>query len=81
STENENITTFKAKLSRMMNAGVTEANINEFGRFDDLKGGVDKAKAKAYFEGLESTSISPFKVNIKIDRLLQDFIMSGGFDL
>jgi len=30
---------------------------------------------------LEGASISPFKVNIKIDKLLQDFIISGGFDV
>jgi len=65
----------------MMNAGVTAANTNEFGRFDDLKNCVDKVKAKAYFEELEGASISPFKVNMKIDKLLQDFIISGGFDL
>jgi len=81
STQDENIAAFKSKLSRMMNAGVTAANINEFGRFDDLKNCVDKAKAKAYFEKLEGASISPFKVNMKIDKLLQDFIISGGFDL
>jgi len=80
-TQDENRATFKAKLSRMMNAGVTEANINEFGRFDDLKSGVDKAKAKAYFEKSEGASISPFKVNMKVDKLLEGFIMSGGFDL
>ena len=80
-TQDENIAVFKSKLSRMMNAGITKANINEFGRFDDLKNCVDKAKAKAYFEALEGTSISVFKVNIKVDKLLQDFIISGGFDL
>jgi type I restriction enzyme R subunit len=81
STQDENIAAFKSKLSRMMNAGVTEANINEFGRFDDLKNCVDKAKAKAYFEEQEGAGISLFKVNMKIDKLLQDFIISGGFDL
>ncbi len=81
STQDENIAAFKSKLSRMMNAGVTAANINEFARFDDLKSCVDKAKAKAYFEELEGNSITPFKVNMKIDKLLQDFIISGGFDL
>ena len=80
-TEEENITAFKSKLSRMMNAGITETNINDFGRFDDLKQCVDKAKAKAYFEELEGASISPFGVNMKIDTLLQDFVISGGFDL
>lgn len=81
STEDENIIAFKAKLNRMMNATVTAANINEFGRFDDLKSCVDKTKAKAYFEKLESASITEFKVNMKINNLLQDFIIRGGFDL
>jgi type I restriction enzyme R subunit len=77
----ENFAEFKSKLNRMMNAGITAANINEFGRFDDLKSFVDKAKAKSYFEELEGASISLFKVNIKIDKLLEDFIIKGGFDL
>ena len=51
------------------------------GRFDDLKNCVDKAKAKVYFEELEGAKISVFRVNIKVDKLLQDFIISGGFDL
>jgi type I restriction enzyme R subunit len=80
-TEDANIAAFNAKLSRMMNAGVTTININEFGRFDDLKNCVDKARAKAYFEALEGASISVFKINMKVDKLLQDFIISGGFDL
>jgi type I restriction enzyme R subunit len=81
STQDENIAAFKSKLSRMMNAGVTAANINEFGRFDDLKNCVDKAKAKVYFEELEGVSISAFKVNMKVDKLVEEFILSGGFDL
>jgi type I restriction enzyme, R subunit len=81
STDGTNITAFNIRLTRMMNAGITTANINEFGRFDDLKSFVDKNKAKAYFEQLEGAGISPFKVNMKIDTLLQEFILSGGFDL
>lgn len=81
SKQDENIVAFKSKLNRIMNAGVTEININEFGRFDDLKNCVDKAKAQAYFEELEGAKISIFRVNIKVDKLLQDFIISGGFDL
>ncbi len=81
SSQDENVAAFKSKLSRMMNAGVTAVNINEFGRFDDLKRCVDNAKTKAYFEELEGASISPFKVNMKVDKLLQNFIISGGFDL
>lgn len=56
-------------------------NINEFGRFDELKKTVDKAKAKQYFETLEGTSIIPPKVNIKVDNLLREFILSDGIDI
>lgn len=69
------------KLTTMMNSGVSELNINGYGRFDDLKNTVDKAKAKAYFEELEGVAIPPFKINIKVHNLLQRFIISGGFEV
>ncbi len=40
----------ETKLRAMMNTGITEANINEYGRFDSLKSTVDICKAKGYFE-------------------------------
>ena len=67
------------KLSDMMNCAVTEANINEFGRFSDLVSTVDKAKAKAYFEWLEEKPLSILKVNSKASKLLRSFILAGGF--
>ena len=69
------------KLRAFMRANITEANINEFGRFDDLKATVDKAKAKAYFEAIEGTKLIPPKAPVKYDKLLREFIVSGGFDL
>ncbi|SCZ80479.1 type I restriction endonuclease subunit R [Acidaminobacter hydrogenoformans] len=69
------------KLESLMSAGITVANINEYGRFDDLKKTVDRDKAKAYFEAVEGTSISAFQLSIKIEKLLKDFILSGGFDV
>jgi type I restriction enzyme R subunit len=69
------------KLRDLMDSGVTEANINQFGRFDELKNTVDKAKAKKYFESLDGSRISPFKINIKTHELLQRFITSGGFEI
>ncbi|UED72214.1 type I restriction endonuclease subunit R [Brevibacillus sp. DP1.3A] len=69
------------KLLNLMAANVTEASINEFGRFDDLKASVDKAKAKEYFEKLENTKIPLFKINIRVHNLLQEFILKGGFDI
>lgn len=69
------------KLRNLMAANVTEASINEFGRFDDLKTSVDKAKAKDYFENLENVKIPIFKINIKVHNLLQEFVLKGGFDI
>ena len=69
------------KLRNLMNVGVTEANINEYGRFDDLRKTVDRGKAKAYFEAVEGMSIPGFPLSIKIETLLKDFIISGGFDI
>ncbi|MBL1352460.1 MAG: type I restriction endonuclease subunit R, partial [Zetaproteobacteria bacterium] len=71
----------EGKFNALLNANITAANINEFGRFDALKNTVDKAKAKHYFEQRDGESLSIFKVNMKIDTLFQDFIIKGGFDL
>lgn len=71
----------ETKLRGMMSLKITEANINEFGRFDSLKATASKAKAKEYFEKLEGCKIIPPKVPMKIDKLLRDFILSGGFDI
>ncbi|MCU0470031.1 MAG: HsdR family type I site-specific deoxyribonuclease [Arcicella sp.] len=71
----------ETKLRNMMITHINESNINEFGRFDDLKNTVDKTKAKAYFEALENQTIPPFKVNIKVHNLLQSFIIQGGFEV
>ena len=71
----------KTKLRNMMNSGIAESNINEYGRFDELKNTVDKDKAKVYFEKLEGKTIPPFKINIKTHNLLQKFIISGGFEI
>ncbi len=71
----------KAKLIALMNTHVTEANLNEYGRFDDLKATIDRQKAKAYFEALEGQTLSAFRVNIKAANLLERFILEDGFDL
>jgi type I restriction enzyme R subunit len=60
------------KLSALLDAHVTEANFNEFGRFDDLRGTVDLARAKAYFERIKGGLLPLFKVKIKADNVLKD---------
>lgn len=71
----------EAKLRILMGSGVTESNINEFGHFDDLKDTVDKNKAKEYFEKLKGIQMPLVKVNIRVNSLLKEFIINGGFEL
>ena len=68
-------------LRDMMAQHITEDNINEFGRFDALKATVDKERARAYFEKLTGQKLPIPKVNVKVDKLLRDFIIEGGFDI
>lgn len=69
------------KLNALLAVKVTSDNINEFGRFDDLKADVDRAKAAAFFERLEGRRVPIYKVNIKVDKLLRKFIVEGEFDI
>ena len=69
------------KLRSMMELKLTENNINEFGRLDELKNTIDKLKAKAYFEKKEGTKLNSPKVNIRIDKLIREFILKGGFEI
>jgi len=68
-------------LRNLMAQHVTEDNINEFGRFDALKATVDKARAKAYFDAITGLKLPIPKVNIRVDNLLRDFILKGGYDI
>lgn len=69
------------KLRNMINLKLTEEKINEFGRLDELKKTVDKEKAKAFFEEREKTKLIPPKVNMKTDRMLRTFIITGGIEI
>ena len=69
------------KLLALMKTSNTEANLNEYGRFDDLKATVDQQKAKAYFEGMEGKALPLFRVNIKAASLLKRFILEDGCEL
>ena len=69
------------KLRSMMNSGISASNINEYGRFDELKETVNKDKAKEYFEKLEGTTFPAFKINIRTHNLLQNFIIKDGFEI
>jgi len=65
----------ETKLQELMQSQVSEKNLNDYGRFDELKATVDKSKAKVYFEGLEGIELSSFKVNTRVHKLLKEFIV------
>ena len=71
----------EGKLRDLMARHVTEDNINEYGRFDVLKGTADLGKARDYFVRKEGKPMPPFKVNMRLDKLLREFVIQGGFDI
>ncbi len=71
----------ETKLRHLMTAKMSEASINQFGRFDDLKATIDTTKAMAFFEKLDKTKSKPFQIMIKADDLLRRFILANGFDI
>lgn len=71
----------ESKLRTMIESGVTDKNLNEFGRFDELKSTIDKVKAKEYIEKQEGAILPQRKVNIKAQALLKKFVIEGGFEI
>lgn len=68
-------------LRDMMALNVNDSNINEYGRLDKLKATVVKEKAAEYFASVEKAQIPPPKVSMKVDTLLRNFIVSGGYEI
>ncbi|WP_269724233.1 type I restriction endonuclease subunit R, EcoR124 family [Yersinia enterocolitica] len=71
----------KERLIALMADSVNDKNLNDFGRFDALKDSVDKEKAKVYFEKQDSVTLPLFKLNIRIDQFLKQFILAQTDDL
>jgi type I restriction enzyme R subunit len=70
-----------SKLKEMLSTKITETNLNEYGRFDELKNSVVKTAAKEYFEKLEGKTIPLFRINQKLHKLLKEFIINGEGEL
>lgn len=66
----------KGLLIALMADSINDKNLNDFGRFDALKESVDKAKAKVYFEKQDGVTIPLFKLNIRIEQFLKQFIFA-----
>lgn len=69
------------QLRNMIDLQITENNINEFGRFSSLMGSISQQQAALYLcDGL-GKELKPYEVNRYADRILRDFIYSGGFNI
>ena len=69
------------KLRALIAAYAPGSNIDEFGRFGDLKATVDMDKASAYFGAAEGKPLPRFRVSARVDRFLRNFIENGGKDV
>ena len=59
---------------------LSENNVNEHNRFDELKSTADMEKVRQYFLQTDST-LTNFKIRNLFEDLLFKFVVSGGFDL
>lgn len=64
------------RLTDLIMLDVTEANINEYNRFDNLKASMDAAKAKLFLEKVLKTKIKPYMTAVKFDTMLRSFVLS-----
>lgn len=65
----------------MLDSHVSEANLNDFGRFDALKDTVDTRKARSYFAAVDGKPIPTFRARNRSDALLKEFLLEGGMDI
>lgn len=61
-----------------LSLGLTENNINQYGRFDELKKSVDKEKAARYFLEKTGEQLKGIKLHREIHNTLKNFIINGG---
>ena len=71
----------KSKLKEYLKLGLNSKTINEYNRLNELKNTVDRAKARDFFENKMKCKLRPPDVSIKLDELLRNFILLGGFDI
>lgn len=57
---------------------MTEANLNEYGRFEKLVKSVDDDKAKKYLEQAQGVGLSIIGYRTRLSTVLKEFLISGG---
>ncbi|MDR0978530.1 MAG: HsdR family type I site-specific deoxyribonuclease [Lachnospiraceae bacterium] len=86
--ENNNIRKFvnvfgvdEIMLKNLMSIKANKSNINEFGRFDELRKTVDKDRVKKFLEVKCGKTLDNFTVSLKIDEMLEKFVLHGVCDI
>lgn len=70
------------KLRHIIGLHLPDNTLNQGGHYSELVATLDKSKARTFLETLNGGStVLPFQVSAKADRLLRDFIARGGFDI
>ncbi len=64
-----------ALLRKILDAKVSAATINEYGRFDELTTSIDINVAAKYFTQVMGKPVSKFKVRAMVDKLLRSYII------
>ncbi len=72
----------EAKLRNIISLHLPDNTLNQGGHYSELVATLDKIKARQFLESINGgTTVLPFQVSAKADRLLRDFITKGGFDI
>lgn len=70
------------KLRNIIGLHLPDNMLNQGGHYSELVETLDKSRARQFLETLNGgTTVLPFQVSAKADRLLRDFIAKGGFDI
>ena len=65
------------KLRRLVKSNPTAANLNEFGRFDQLIETVNKEQAQAFIETIGNEAVPRRRLNSKIYNVLRTFLIGN----
>ena len=69
------------KVRDLMLLRPTEANIDEYGKFEELMTTLDEEKAKQYFENRDGKKYPKPMIRVKADELARKFIILGGIEV
>lgn len=67
----------ESMLREIMNAHVTQDNLNEYNRFENLLKTANIEKTRVFFESQKGKSLRPFEVSRMLDDYMRRYILEG----